>query len=200
MLTRHAQVRVVLICPGATDYALQHRVQGTLEVPLNAQGEQEAEQMASQLQPLGLQALYAAAGPAAQQTARKLAKSLDLRVRKLGKLNNLDWGLWQGMQIDEIRQMNPKVYRHFRRHPEQVCPPEGETLGQLEQKAAGVIRRILRRHRGEVIGIVAPEPLRSVIRHLLGDGNWGDLWQANCAHGTWVELEVDPEQVAQGGA
>ncbi len=195
MLTQHAQVRVVLICPGATDYALQHRVQGTLEVPLNAQGEAEVQHMVQQLRPLGLKALYAALGPAAQQTAQALGKALRLRVRKLGKLNNLDWGLWQGMQIDEIRQMHPKVYRHFRRHPEEVCPPEGETLGQLEQRASSVVRRILKRHRGEVIGIVAPEPLRSVIRHLLGAGDWGDLWQANCDHGTWMELEVDPERV-----
>ncbi len=193
MLTQNAQVRVVLIRPGATEYDLQGRVQGNLEIPLCAQGQQEVEQMVPELSEMEIRTFYAAVGPAAQQTAQTLAQALGVKVKNLGKLDNINWGLWQGMCFDEIRHKHPKLYRHFRESPETICPPQGESIQELCRRAQGVLRRIVRRHRGQTIGIVAPEPLLSVIRHLLDHSHWGNLWQAARCHGTWQTLTVDAE-------
>ena len=43
----------------------------------------------------------------------------------------MNHGLWQGMIIDEVKRKQPKVYKQWQEHPENVCPPEGEMLAQM---------------------------------------------------------------------
>ena len=49
-------------------------------------------------------------------------------------MQNLNLGLWQGMQVSEVRYKQPKVYRQWQEQPENVCPPEGEMIEQAEQR------------------------------------------------------------------
>ncbi len=45
-------------------------------------------------------------------------------------MQNLNLGLWQGMQVAEVRHKQPKVYRQWQEQPENVCPPDGEMIEQ----------------------------------------------------------------------
>ena len=49
---------------------------------------------------------------------------------------------------------------------------------------------MLKKHKSGVIGLVVPEPLASVVREFLGDGDLGDLWRATCDHGRWRVIEI----------
>ena len=62
-------LQIVLIHPGSTDYDQQQRIQGTLEIPLNAQGHAEVAQVIEQLQGKGIETIYAPASQPALETA-----------------------------------------------------------------------------------------------------------------------------------
>ena len=52
-------LQIVLIRPGSTDYDVQGRIQGSLDIPLSEQGLAEAAAVAEQLRGKGLEvALY----------------------------------------------------------------------------------------------------------------------------------------------
>ena len=122
--------QVVLIRPGATVYDEQNRVQGVLDVPLSDRGRAEVADLADRLAGNGvaLAALYCGPGESVVRTAETVARALGLRVRRLEELRNLDQGLWQGLQIDEIRRRNLKLFRQWQEDPRTVCPPLGETV------------------------------------------------------------------------
>jgi probable phosphoglycerate mutase len=182
--------QVVLILPGATDFELQGRIHGDLELPLCPEGRAEIERVGQELAALGIEVIYTSACESAVQSAQAIAKRLGVKVKKLDHLQNLDHGLWQGMLIEEVKQKQPKVYRQWQEQPESVCPPEGETIDHARERIAAALQKVLKKHKSGVIGLVVPEPLASVVRQFLGSDELGDLWRATCDHGRWMLIEV----------
>ena len=187
-------LQIVLIRPGATDYDLQERIQGTLDIPLNEQGLAEAARAAEQLRDKGLEAIYAPTSEPARQTAKTIAKTLGIKMRKLDRMQNLNQGLWQGMLIQDVRHKQPKVYRQWQEQPELVCPPEGEMLSAAEQRVRLAMLKLLKRHKEGIIGICVPEPLLSLLRRFITHGELGDLWKPTNGHGSMEILQVEPEE------
>ncbi len=188
-------VRVLLIRPGATEYDQQGRVQGTLDVPLCEDGRQEVEKLVDELRGQPVSAIYASPCQSAEQTAEALGSALDLKIKTIDKLQNLNQGLWQGMLVDEVKTKQPRVYRQWQEQPETVCPPQGETLGVARQRVQAALAKLLKKHKTDgLLAIVAPEPLASVIRNVLVSGEWGDLWHCANSKTHWQLIDV-PETV-----
>jgi len=118
----------------------------------------------------------------------------------LERMENLNFGLWQGIQIEEIRHKQPKVYRQWQEQPETVCPPEGEMLAEVEARAQAAAARLLKKHPEGVIGVVLPEPLASLVRRALTGQALGDLWKALGMHGDFEILEVNTQTPTPAGA
>ena len=160
--------QVVLIRPGATCYDEQNRVQGILDIPLSERGRAEVVHLAERLADpccdcKSLAALYCGPGESVIRTAETIGKALELRPKRIDCLRNLDQGLWQGLQFDEIKRRNLRVFRQWLDDPMTVCPPLGETIENAFDRIKGALRPLIRRHQDETIGIVAGDPLVRLI-------------------------------------
>ncbi|GIW86890.1 MAG: phosphoglycerate mutase [Isosphaeraceae bacterium] len=160
-------LRLALIRPGATSYDEQNRVQGILDVPLSPRGREECSRLAADLADIDFDALYCGVGTSVEETAEILGRALALRPRKLEELHNLDQGLWQGLQYEEIRKRNLRLFRQWLEDPRTICPPQGETVEQAHQRIRDALRPLLRRHRNQTIALVIPEPLAQIAAALL---------------------------------
>lgn len=192
-------LQILLIRPGSTDYDQQRRIQGNLDLPLNAQGQAEVTRMIGEFRThqFTIDAIYAPECEPALQTAREIAAAFGVKLRILEEMRNVNQGLWQGMSIDEFRAQQPKVYRQWQEHPESVCPPEGEMLGEAAERVHSALSRLLKKHKEGLVAIVASEPMATLVRQYIDRGQLGDLWKAAVeAHGRWEVLEVKPEAVA----
>ena len=190
-------LQIVLIRPGSTDYDRQQRIQGTLDIPLNEQGASEVAQLVDELQEKGLEAVYAPDCQPAEQTARAIAKKLKVKFKKLDRMQNLNHGLWQGMLVEDVRQKQPKVYRLWQEQPETVCPPEGETLSEAEDRVRAAMMKLLKRHKQGVIGLVVPEPLATLVRRFVRNDELGNLWKVTNGQGHWEILSIEPQEVLE---
>ena len=189
-------VQFVLIRPGSTDYDEQGRIQGTLDIPLNAHGNSEIDQVIPELQELGLDALYCSPCLPAMQSAERIAASLGLKVKELPHLQNINHGLWQGMLVEEVRIKQPKVYRQWQDQPACIRPPEGETVAEAYERVQSSLGRLLKKHKTGRIGLVAPEPLATLVRCYFGRGELANLWRANSEGQTWELIDVEPQSLA----
>jgi len=185
-------LEIVLIRPGCTDYDLQGRIQGNLDVPLNEQGAAEVQRMIEEVRGLGIEVIYSADCEPAMQAARLIADALDVKLKKLDRMENLNHGLWQGMLIDEVRLKQPKVYRQWQEHPENVCPPEGEMLFSAIERVEAAMSKILKRHKEGVVAVVLREPMATLVRGFISHDEIGDLWKSLEEHGRWQILTVNP--------
>src|SRR4051812_37012523 len=113
-------LNVALVRPGCTDYDQQGRIQGTLDIRLCEQGRQEVAKIAAELKDAGLEVIYTSPCVSARESADLLSELLNVRVKPLDKLRNLDHGLWQGMLVEDVKTKQPRVYRQWQEHPETI--------------------------------------------------------------------------------
>ncbi|WP_437201208.1 histidine phosphatase family protein [Planctomicrobium sp. SH664] len=171
---------IFVIRPGETDFDLQDRVQGTLNLPLNAQGTAQVERMVEELRDCEIDTIYASPTEPALSSAQLLGEELEIPVKVLDQLGNLDLGLWQGLSFAEIRQKQPRVYRQWEDAPESVCPPLGETLDEAHTRVARALKKPMRR--GGDYAVVASEPLATLVASVLK----GERPQLCCPQGLSV--------------
>ena len=188
-------LQIVLIRPGSTDYDVQGRIQGSLDIPLAEQGLAEAAAVAERLRGQGIEVVYTPVAQPPLETADLIAKALAVKRKKIERLQNLHMGLWEGMLVEDVRHKQPKVYRQWQEQPENVCPPEGEMLAEADGRVRAAMVKLLKRHKEGVIGLVLPEPLRSLARRFVAHCELGDLWKAPNGHGWFEVLAVDPEEI-----
>ena len=188
---KNLMLRVIMVLPGATDLDSQRRIKGSLDIPMNDIGNQQARQTASELDHETIDVVFCSPCLSAQQTAEQLSRDGQIKIKGFDEMRNLDRGLWHGKLIDELKDAQPKVYRQWQEAPETVCPPGGETLDDARKRLSKVTKKI-RKKQGTVV-VVAPEPIASLLRSELDRGEIGDLWQAECRCGEWQEVQVGIE-------
>ncbi len=192
-------LRIVLVQPGSTDFDDQGRIKGSLDIPLSVNGTGQVARTVEELAVEPIEAIYSATCQSALQTAQAIAAPRHLKVKTVPKLKNLDHGLWHGKLIEEVRQNQPKIYRHWRENPESACPPEGESIAAARERARSAVAKILKKHRQGTIALVIPEPLASVVRGFLRNDELDDLWQAETDIGGWTLIEIPTGEVPVSG-
>jgi probable phosphoglycerate mutase len=156
--------KIVLVPSGTTDFDEQQRIVGTLDIPVSVGGQAQMEELAVQLRELPIEIVYSAPSQAARQSSQLLADRLGLKVRVVDDLENFHFGLWQGLLVSEVRRKHPKLIKQWEEHPATIEPPGGESVADAKARVEKRLRRLVRRHPHETIALVAPEPLRTIIR------------------------------------
>ncbi len=197
-------VRIVLVRPGSTAFDDEGRIKGCLDFPLSEFGEKQARGVASEIathlrhltgQP-SLAAIYSGPCQSAQATAAIIADACPAKVRVVDCMLNVDHGLWQGKLIDEVKRLQPKVYRHIQEFPEAFSPPGGETIDEAQTRVRKSISKLLKKHSNGLFALVVPDPLASLVRQLLVAGELGDLWKAEQDSGSWEVIEIETNHLA----
>jgi broad specificity phosphatase PhoE len=169
---------------GTTTMNVENRYRGRRDVPLDAQGYQDAVDAARLLSHVGLTSVYT--GPlrrtiATAQIIADEARIPDLRI--LHGLNNVDYGAWEGMTSEEAARYAPDAFQRYRGAPDQAVCPSGERLRDAQERMIGALQLIGRRHPGETV--VGGEEWRIPV----GRGSL-TLFHATADH---IELQALPE-------
>lgn len=168
---------LIVIRAGATDYDLQERIRGTLDMPLSTEGAAAAARAGERLASGPPAAIYASADETAEETARIIAFACGVRPKQLPNLGNVDMGLWQGRLVDEIRDTQPRLHRQWQDNPWSVAPPEGELLEEACERVEAALEKIFKRHPAGSIAVVVPRPLDAIVTWLVSGRSMGDLWR-----------------------
>lgn len=182
-------VRFLVIEPGATEFDDQGRMKGSLDMPLSRLGHDQVEQAVANLAGLRLEQIFTAPCESARATAERLQQSCGGRVKVADCLRNIDHGLWHGKRIEEVRTQLPRIYRTGQDHPDQICPPGGETFEQARCRVIKLLCKLQRKYRTGTVGLVVPDPLASLVRSLLHGGVMGDLWENETDQAAWELIE-----------
>jgi len=156
---------VVLIRPGCTDFDKDERIQGTLDLPLNQEGEEQVLNLVPQIENAGIETIITSSSEPALSTAERLGENMGVPVKEKEGLRNLDQGLWQGLEYEEVRRKYPKLLKQWAESPETVCPPEGELASEAVNRVQKTLQKYLKKKQN--FAIVASEPLATIISCLL---------------------------------
>jgi broad specificity phosphatase PhoE len=153
---------------GETDWNLERRVMGRLEVPLNARGEWQVRSLAPHLRDVEIRAIWTSPLPRARATAEILAEVLGgLPIHEEAGLTEVDFGAWEGKTFAEI--VTDPRYRSFLDDPLATPMPGGESLTEVRDRVYAAMARIGDSACGERIAVVSHgDPLRLLLAGCLG--------------------------------
>lgn len=149
------QTRFCFIRHGETAWNTERRLQGQLDIGLNANGEGQAQAAGRWLaRQGGIDAIYASDLARAWRTAEYIGAALGLAPRPLPELRERRYGLFEGLTYAEARARHPQHYaRHEAREPDFVIPG-GESLRQFHERVTACLAWLLERHRGQTLAVV----------------------------------------------
>jgi broad specificity phosphatase PhoE len=127
---------------GETDWNAERRLQGQLDIPLNARGRQQSAQCGAILQGLLVKGGRAAgdftfiASPLsrARETMEIMRTGLGLPGEGYAtdtRLAELSFGRWEGLTYKEVRALDRSVLAVRERDKWNFAPPDGESYAQL---------------------------------------------------------------------
>ena len=156
---------IVLIRPGSTDFDAQHRIQGSLDVPLNPRGLEQVQQIIELIQDTPIDIVHVAACDPAQTTAQMIAEACDIKLKVNDIWKNVHLGLWQGLPVEQVQHKSPKLFKHWCNDPQNVAPPDGEDLVPVIERLRKSLNKLVRKK--QCSAVVAPEPLATLIEEIL---------------------------------
>jgi broad specificity phosphatase PhoE len=149
-----------VIRPGETDFDREQRIQGSLDLPMNATGWKQVNDVIHQLRMEPVDVVYTSPSQPSRAAAERIADALGVAVKELPGLANMDQGLWQGMLLEDLKRKHPRVYKQWVESPETVCPPAGETCDVAAVRVEKALKRPIKR--GGNFAVVASEPIATL--------------------------------------
>lgn len=191
-----AASRIFLVRHGTTTMNVENRYRGRREIPLDAQGYQDAVDAARRLLSTDLSAVYTGPLRRTIATAQIIADASQVPdIRILHGLINLDYGMWEGMTAEEAEIYAPQAFEQYRLTPLECVCPDGERLSQARQRMLDAVLLIGSRHRGETVAAVTHAVmirlLLTAFQHLEGE-----QWRMSVARGSLTEVLVDGSRVS----
>ncbi|HTP60474.1 MAG TPA: histidine phosphatase family protein [Burkholderiales bacterium] len=143
--------RLCVVRHGETAWNAEHRVQGQLDVPLNAIGQAQAEATAKVLGEEKFSAIYSSDLARAQQTAQPAARLLAMSVALDRDLRERHYGIFERLTYAEVKQKFPGDYARFEAREPGYDFRTGESLSAFSERSIAAISRIADRHAGESV-------------------------------------------------
>jgi probable phosphoglycerate mutase len=151
---------ILLIRHGETAWNAVRRLQGHIDIPLNAEGERQAGALAQALAAESVDVIISSDLQRARQTAQAVADQYDgAKVHADANLRERCYGVFEGMLYTEVEQQYPADFALWQaRDVDAVMPPGervAESFRQFYARAISAIREWAERHPGKTIAVVA---------------------------------------------
>jgi broad specificity phosphatase PhoE len=139
-------VTLWLVRHGQTDWNVEQRFQGHLDVPLNEMGIQQAEEAAKRLADKTFDALFSSDLLRTRQTAEIVARQFNLPVQFDQRLREINHGVWQGLLREDVKQKYPTEFAARKTNPVYAHAPQGESVNDVAVRMASIADELSQRY------------------------------------------------------
>jgi probable phosphomutase (TIGR03848 family) len=134
---------------------------------LSAAGRSQAEALAERLRPLRLAAVYSSPIERCVETAEAVAAPRGVPVHGERDLREVEYGRWTGRPLAQLART--ALWKRLQQHPSGVRFPDGESLDEVQTRAARALDAIAARHpRGIVAAVTHADVIRLALAHYSG--------------------------------
>lgn len=190
-----AVTRFCFVRHGETEWNAERRLQGHIDIALNAAGLRQAAAAGQWLQKWAVNALYSSDLKRAWATAEAIAQALGLAAQASSELRERNCGIFEGLTYDEARTRHADAYERFDGRDPDYRLETGESLQQMHARISGKILTLEALHRGQTLVVVVHGGVLDIINRFVRGKplaeprdflipNAGLNW-VSCADGVW---------------
>ena len=163
--------QIILARHGETEWNVGEIFRGRIDVELNGTGLKQAELLAQHLSKVKIEAIYSSPLKRALGTAATIASYHQPEIIIADGLIDLDFGQWQGLSHQQVKDKYQELYVKWRQNPDQVQMPGGESLNEVRDRAVAVVDEVVARHEGTAVLVSHRVVNKVLICALLGLDN-----------------------------
>jgi probable phosphoglycerate mutase len=136
--------RFLLLRHGHVEGVLPKRFRGRMDLPLTPTGQRQARDAADYVgDRYAVDAVYSSPLRRCMASAQEFAERLRLpAAQPLAGLTDIDYGRWQGRLASEVEASEPELHALWRRRPEAMAFPEGETLAGVAARSLAALQEL----------------------------------------------------------
>ena len=137
---------------------------GNMEAPLSQKGERQARAVSEYiLKAYKVDVIYSSPLSRAINTVKGVADALNLKINAEDKLKEFNFGAWEGLTLEEIKNKFDDGYSKWAADPGVFVPEGGESMALLQKRVVEALKEIGKREDGKTVLIGSHS---SVIRAL----------------------------------
>lgn len=114
---------------------------------------------------------------------------LNNKIQKVKELNEIDFGLWDGLSMEEIQKNWNKEYSRWVINPVDYTPPEGESFTEFYKRVSSFVNRLKKTDKDATL-VVHGGVIRTIIIYLLQLDIYRDFWKFYTEYGSITQIEV----------
>ena len=148
-----SNTRICFVRHGETNWNAERRMQGHIDIPLNANGISQAERLANALIRVkhSFDVIYSSDLERALHTANAVARALSLDVQITPRLRERNVGKLQGLLLSEAPVLLPEIWqRHIARELDHDLGG-GESIRTFHQRMQDILELFLNEHHGQSV-------------------------------------------------
>ena len=162
--------KLILVRHGETDWNAEGRIQGMLDVPLNALGMEQAELAAAELaRTINVAELVSSDLVRTRETTKPINEATGFEPRFDARIRERNFGVWQGKTYEEWRVLDAVGMARYNAGDPDYGPEGGETASQfLERCVDAVTDLVLGGKEKTLILVTHGGVVSSMVRHAQG--------------------------------
>lgn len=160
---KNTMTRICFVRHGETDWNTALRMQGHIDLPLNATGLTQALAIGHHFSGIWADALYSSDLLRARQTAQPIAESLKLPIVLRPDLRERNFGRCEGLTFEEIVEKFPEDARAIKRRDPDYVSSGGESRRQHQSRILEHVGSLVSDHPGQSIVVVTHGGVLDVI-------------------------------------
>ena len=197
---RGKAARLILVRHGETDWNKAGRFQGQIDIPLNDHGRSQAAAARDFLKDVSIDRAWSSTLSRPTETAQIILEAhSEVPLVQIDGLVEIGHGLWEGKLESEIRDGWSDLLDTWKRAPETVQMPEGETIQDVWARSVTSWQEIAKGLKPEETALVVAHDAvnKTILCDLLGLTP-ADIWAVKQGNGgvTVVDINPDPSQPA----
>ena len=161
------RTRICLVRHGETEWNAERRIQGQIDIGLNATGVRQAEAAGRWLKTAGIAALYSSDLQRAWRTAQAIGQALALVPVGVPEMRERRYGIFEGLTYAQAAEKFPVGYAAFEGRNADYAFENGESLQIMFDRVTGKLSELAQRHAGERIAIVVHGGVLDVINRFV---------------------------------
>ena len=183
--------QLYILQSGRTEWSDAGRFESAAGVPLSEAGAAAVREILEELRGREIMMVYSSSEPAECQTAQIAADQLGVKRVCREELRDLDYGLWQGLLVEEVRHRYAKAYRQWREVPSDGRPPGGESFREAQERIVQGVRKIAKRHKDKSLLLVLKPIAAALLKCWATGQDLSTIWQHVQWPAAWTLYNVD---------
>ncbi len=151
MIKLSPMIELIFIRHPETEWNKEKRYLGKTDVALSRKGKKQSEIISKYLKKKKITAVYSSDLKRAYQAASDIAEKHSLKVKKDKRLNEIDFGAWEGLTFEQIRKKYPKLAEKYLFLPLDTRAPYGESFTSFKNRINRALKEILAGARGTIV-------------------------------------------------